>query len=490
MIRMTLEGTSPRQFDLNVETVLDDWEVYHAIREVIANALDEQVLTGTPDIVITGGGTHFEVRDYGRGIRYAHLTQNEDEEKLANPGRVIGKFGVGLKDALATFDRHRIGVALKSRHGDIAITKSSKHGFDDVVTLHAAVAPPSDPALAGTLVVLDGCTAVDMGKAKSLFLRFSGERALDHTHYGDILERAAGAPARIYVNGVVVAEEDNFLFSYNITSLTGAMRKALNRERTNVGRSAYTDRVKAILLASGDKDVARRLASTLDGYGSGTQPDEMKWVDVSAHACKIHNEAARAVFVTPAQLERNVDAVDQAKRDGLTVTVVPEAVRAKISGATDASGNEVRDLNVYRQEFNKSFEYKFVEPADLADAERAVYDMTPDILAMARLGLGNIPVKISETMRMTATDCTTGVWEPTKGWIIIKRDALSSAEEYAGTLMHEAAHAASGAPDASREFEEALTRLLGRAAIAAVTTSGAAGESGGGQRSRFWRRGS
>lgn len=467
-----MEGGAPRRFDLNVETVLDDWEVHHAIREVIANALDEQVLTGTPDIEITGGDAHFEIRDYGRGIRYAHLTQNEDAEKLANPGRVIGKFGVGLKDALATFDRHRIGVALRSRHGDITITKSSKHGFDDVTTLHAAVSPPSDPALKGTLVVLDGCTAGDMDRARRLFLRFSGEAALDCTQYGDVLERAAGGPARIYVNGVVVAEEDNFLFSYNITSLTGAMRKALNRERTHVGRSAYTDRVKAILLASTDRGVARRLAGTLDGYGRGTQPDEMKWVDVSSHACKLHNESARAVFVTPAQLESHAEAVDSARRDGMTVTIVPEAVRDRISGATDASGNEVRDLGVYT-EYNKSFEYRFVEASDLTDAERAIYDMTPRILAVARLGMGGIPVLISETMRMLATDCTAGVWEPDKRRIVIKRDALSSAEAYAGTLLHEAAHAASGTSDMSREFEEALTMLLGRAAAAAVAREAA-----------------
>ena len=483
-----MEGTTPRRFDLNVETVLDDWEVYHAIREVIANALDEQVLTGTPDIEITGGGTHFEIRDYGRGIRYAHLTQNENEEKLANPGRVIGKFGVGLKDALATFDRHHIGVALRSRHGDITITKSSKHGFDDVVTLHASVAPPSDPALEGTLAVLDGCTDGDMDRARRLFLKFSGETALDRTQYGDILERAAGGPARIYVNGVAAAEEDNFLFSYNITSLTGTMRKALNRERTNVGRTAYTGRVKDILLASTDKDVARRLAGTLGGYGSGTQPDEMKWVDVSTHACKIHNETTRTVFVTPAQLENNAEAVDQAKRDGMTVTVVPEAVRDKISGATDASGNEVRDLGAYREEYNKSFEYKFVEAGSLTDAERAVYDMTPRILAMARLAAGDIPVRISETMRMLATDCTAGVWDPGRGWIVIKRDVLSSAEEYAGTLLHEAAHAASGTSDMSREFEATLTLLLGRAAVAALDAQRAPEESDR-PRTGFWRRG-
>src|SRR5918999_5969389 len=95
-----------RGFDLNIERVLESWTVAHAIREVIANALDEAALTGSaePDIHKDGQG-RWHVRDHGRGLRYEHLTQNENEEKLANPERVVGKFGVGLKDALATFDR-------------------------------------------------------------------------------------------------------------------------------------------------------------------------------------------------------------------------------------------------------------------------------------------------------------------------------------------------------------------------------------------------
>ena len=34
-----------KEFDLNIENILENWEVYHAIREIIANALDEQILT-------------------------------------------------------------------------------------------------------------------------------------------------------------------------------------------------------------------------------------------------------------------------------------------------------------------------------------------------------------------------------------------------------------------------------------------------------------
>jgi hypothetical protein len=38
-----------REFDLNIERVLENWTVAHALREVIANALDEQALTETSE---------------------------------------------------------------------------------------------------------------------------------------------------------------------------------------------------------------------------------------------------------------------------------------------------------------------------------------------------------------------------------------------------------------------------------------------------------
>ena len=37
------------RFDLNIERVLENWTVAHAIRELIANALDEAALTGTAE---------------------------------------------------------------------------------------------------------------------------------------------------------------------------------------------------------------------------------------------------------------------------------------------------------------------------------------------------------------------------------------------------------------------------------------------------------
>jgi len=139
-----------KKFDLNIEKVLEDWEVHHAIREVIANALDEQTLSQTKDIQIfqdAKGAWH--IRDFGRGLCYEHLTQNENEEKLRNT-QLIGKFGVGLKDALATLDRRGIKVLIKSKFGDMTLGQSEKHDFEDILTLHAYVSDPTDRNMLGT----------------------------------------------------------------------------------------------------------------------------------------------------------------------------------------------------------------------------------------------------------------------------------------------------------------------------------------------------
>jgi hypothetical protein len=122
-----------REFDLNIERVLENWTVAHALREVIANALDEQALTGTAEPqIFADAENRWHIRDWGRGLRYEHLTQNENKEKLNHPDQVVGKFGVGLKDALATFDRHRVTVVIRSRYGDITTGKQAKHGFADI----------------------------------------------------------------------------------------------------------------------------------------------------------------------------------------------------------------------------------------------------------------------------------------------------------------------------------------------------------------------
>jgi len=461
-----------RQFDLNIERVLEHWTVAHAIREIIANALDEQALTGTADPTIfkdAQGAWH--IKDAGRGLRYDHLTQNENQEKLSNPGLVIGKFGVGLKDAFATFDRHHIQIYLFSARGDITINKTTKHGFTDIVTLHALIRPPSYPSLVGTEVVLLGVKDEDVAKAKDFFLKYSGDEVLERTKYGDVL-RTHGLKSRIYVNGLCVAEEDNFLFSYNITSLTSNLRKALNRERSNVGRSAYTDRVKSILLECSQPEVAKALAHDLKNFETGAIHDELQWTDVSVHACRILNATEKAIFLTAEELRQGSSLITHAQRDGYQVIVVPTSIALKLPQLQDLHGQPIRDLKEYREEWDRSFQFQFVSPDQLLPTEQYVFRLTQTILRL--LGQPSLSmlvkeIRISETMRMDFRgDEVLGIWELGERWIVIRRDQLQDVEHYAATLLHEATHAITGADDGSFEFEHGLTLHLGKVAALAI----------------------
>lgn len=458
-----------RKFDLNIERVLDHWAPPQALREVIANALDEQALTGSRDSEISRDDEgHWHVRDWGRGLRYEHLTQNENKEKLAHPDLVIGKFGVGLKDALATFDRRRIGVAIASRYGCITTGKDRKHGFEDVSTLHALIDDASDWIMVGTDVILSGIKNEDVETAKGYFLHYSGDELLERTPYGEVLRRPKRQrdPARIYVNGLRVAEEPNFLFSYNITAPTKKLLRALNRERSHVGRSAYTDRVKDVLLACQGREVADLLAHDLQGMERGTAHDELSWVDVAVHACQVLNSLEGIIFVTGMELVEYPTVIDRARGDGLRVVVVPETVRARLPGLIDKVEQPVRELGQYLIEWDESFQYTFVEPESLNEAERSVWDATPLIFRLA----GGKPkrvraVKLSETMRLEGQGYreARGTWDPREETIVVKRSELSSLHAYAGTLLHELVHAKTdNADDLTNEFVDGLTNMLGR----------------------------
>ncbi len=409
-----------RAFDLNIEEVLENWEVEHALREIIANALDEQVISKTAEIEIIKdkqGGWH--IQDYGRGLRIEHFTLNENKEKLDAPSGVIGKFGVGLKDALATFHRRGIGVVIRSSFGTFRLKQEQKHGFSDIVTLHVEYDDSSNE-MRGTDFVLDGVTEADMAKAKSLFLKFAGEEILETSAYGQILRRN-GSAGRVYILGVFASEEEKFLFSYNVTSLTDSMKKKLNRERLNVGRTTYADRVKAILKSAKSKTIEDLLVDQVGKRAAGEQCDEMAWIEISQMALNLMHQRQKVAYLTEQEIQSRPNILDSVKSDGYQVVVITEQQKSKLETQVETGGPQVRTLEAYVQQYNASFEYKFVDLRTLTREERRIYDFTSKILALIGVSGEQIPeIRISETMRVT-TDNTEGVWDSSIPAIVIKR---------------------------------------------------------------------
>lgn len=318
-------------FDLNIEQVLENWSKADALREIIANALDEQVLSNTKTIDIYKDKDTWHIRDYGRGIKYIHFTQNENDEKIRSD-KLIGKFGVGLKDSLAVLFRHGCKVVIESKFNHVETKMALKSGFD-IQTLHAEFKDATDDAMVGTDFAIQGISDKDMGDAKHRFLVFNQLTLLESTKYGEVYTCEKEQIPSVYINGVKVAEEMNFMFNYNITSMNAQIRKALNRERSNVGRTAYADTVKNILKSCKKDDVLLPLVDDLQNRMMGTNKDETAWVDVATHAAKALNGNGNVVFMTPLQRdELTAQQVEILEQSGKKLVMVTDDVFGKNNG--------------------------------------------------------------------------------------------------------------------------------------------------------------
>ena len=443
-------------FDLNMEKVLENWLVSDALREIIANALDETMLTYAPDIKIYKDSNKvWHIRDYGRGIQYFHLTQNENKEKL-NCNELIGKFGVGLKDALAVLYRKGCKVVIDSKYHHMTITMAQKVGFD-VKTLHVQLDDPIDKKMRGTDFTIYGLRDMDIDDAKSMFLVFNKPTLLEKTMYGDVYKCKYDGliGGTIYINGVKVASEPNFMFDYNITHINKQIRDALNRERSNVGRTAYANTVKYILKSCKSDDVLIPLVDDLHHITMGLNKDETSWVDVASYAANVLNKSGDFVFMTANQRSNlSNQQVEIFEESGKKLVIVTDAVFGKIS-------DEVLTFKNIYDVYADSFEYKFIEYNSLSDAEKRIFSLKDLIIKF----IGSqykicTDIVVSETIRINEMGTSTyGTYDGSK--IIIKRCVLSNPVLFCEVLAHELCHHQHGYFDNTRDFENDLSSMLG-----------------------------
>jgi hypothetical protein len=187
----------------------------------------------------------------------------------------------------------------------------------------------------------------------------------------------------------------------------------------------------------------------------------MQWIEIAQHAFNLLRERSRVAFISEAEMQVAPDVVDHMRHDGYEVILVSDAHKVKLDQQYKAGDTDLRTMEGFIAEYNESFSYEFVEPDELNEAERRIFARSAEILELIGvIGKTVPPVRISETMRV-GFDSTDGVWDASLQSIVIKRNKLGSLADYAGTLLHEAAHATTGAPDVTREFEAVLTEYLG-----------------------------
>jgi hypothetical protein len=91
----------------------------------------------------------------------------------------------------------------------------------------------------------------------------------------------------------------------------------------------------------------------------------------------------KVLLVTAWQMAGDTAQSRYALDDGYRLVVVPEDIARSLGCLTDLNGEPLVDLGRYRDEWNDSFSFTFVEPAAMTPAEQAVYARTTDIAALA-----------------------------------------------------------------------------------------------------------
>lgn len=139
---------------------------------------------------------------------------------------------------------------ISSPYGTIGPAEQTKHGFGDVVTLHAIVDAAAE--IDGTDVAPTDSTDADVTEAMGFFLEFdTTAEVLEATPAGQVPTRPGDALRSFYARGVRVAADDGLL--YNVIKVDAKVRRAwhgtLHRRPLGVHRSDQSD-----LLARGDTD--------------------------------------------------------------------------------------------------------------------------------------------------------------------------------------------------------------------------------------------
>jgi hypothetical protein len=224
------------------------------------------------------------------------------------------------------------------------------------------------------------------------------------------------------------------------------------------------------------------LSEDLKNFSYGNTHDELKWIDVQQHAASILNKSDKVVFVTPEEIERGTDLVNEAREGGFEVVTIPSNLRDKLHernqleqernpGNTD---NLIRTFTHFQEERSDNFEFKFISPHELDYSEREVWNILNEVLNIIGGKPYNVKeISISETMERDSYTfrAAAGLWRPQEKQIIIKRDILKQGKaRFIAVLLHEIAHAISGATDATRSFETELTRLLGVVGAKAISS--------------------
>jgi hypothetical protein len=410
-----------------------NWTVKDAIRELIANALD----TDTKVSIGVKDGEGYII-DNGTGIEKKHLLfGNSDKDDTQ-----IGQFGEGLKMASLVLARNKRNLRLVTKGFEYCAKIERDSEFDsDVLVLHLK----KSKKRRGTDIYFS-CTEKEMEDTKNLFLHFNKNfKQIDNGIYSP--------GGYIFVNGVML-EKVGTLYSYNLVDA----KKCLSRDRKSLNIDMAKLEISTIIgMCRNEKFIADFLKDR-DYYHF----EQSLNITVSTLAKNEWKKTMQKIYpkhCIPTYTEYDLAAKDRGYTLLGDITETQKRILLQLgmpysNTVAVLKGDEkivkkrcnVKDLNeVGKRRWKVAIrKFKKLYGEEVAKKVEIVEEFNYDEVSSGTLGYYN---ERNDT-------------------VYILREVVE--EEYysfatlMGTLIHEHIHRTSGAPDRTREFENALSEELGR----------------------------
>lgn len=430
-------------FDLNIKKILENWNISDAIREFISNALDEMKLTNTNEPEIDKEGNNWIIRDFGRGIQIGHLSQDESNEKKKHD-ETIGRFGIGLKDAIAVLFRNDIKFMIETEKYIMEPIEYLKNGFREK-TIHMKISNQVN-RIVGTKITIFNLKDNDMHDAKNNFIAFNKEKLLYSNNYGQILEK--NESSIIYVSGMKIATNDSYTFSYNIKKINKKLESKLNRERKSLGRESYSEIIEKIIKNDIPSNIIRRFAEDKDNSG------EMSKKSIRFLIFEKMNNENNYIFITE---EESYNLSEEEKR-------IMSLEDKKIIIIKDGDKNIMKEKELYdysasMSNYNDNFTFNAIDIKTLDSKMKNCLDLLHNIINKMsnKNSLFNKKIIIVDKNNPLNEDVF-GYWNPRNAdTIYIVKKCLNNLKDSIVTLIHELAHSIYGNIDSTRNFENDLS---------------------------------
>ena len=440
-------------FDLNVQKILQDWKISDALRELMANAFDEAQLSQTsePKMIYKPTSKEVQIIDFGRGIKLTDFVQNESFEKNSI-NFTIGKFGIGLKDAISVLFRYGKEIQIQSSFGTFKPIQTFKQGIDQPIeTLH--IEYEKDNCLqVETIITIQDIEEEDHCQAKNAFLVFNSLQLLAKSAKGEIYKR--NETAVIYYQGMQISTDENFIFSYNILDGNQKLKRAFNRERKMLSRDAYRENIIAIwksCLKTKNDHLTGLILQAKDLFANS------EWSFLKIKELVLTNKEKELLFAP--EESQNFHFLEYACQENKDVIFVNKNDYAKLQNIP-----AIKELSIDNFGFNyiSNYEKDYVDPVDLSFIQKQNWDwLLNKVNLLAQywskwmLLAKQINWKIiKHHPHALAIHC------PQEQEIQVVKAYLNSKETLFNNAIHEICHAVSNARDVSLEFEQTLTSVF------------------------------